>query len=52
MCGVNCLQPKVDNGLGSQNNIITINRSDCDIYQVLQSDSLGTIAGMILFLVC
>jgi len=37
--------------LGTQNNILTIKRSDCDIYHVLQSDSLGTIAGMISFYV-
>jgi len=41
------MQPKVDNGLGTQNNIITLKRSDCDIYHVLQSDSLGAVAGTV-----
>jgi len=31
--------------LGTQNNVLTMNRSDCDIYHVLQSDSLGAVAG-------
>jgi 5'-AMP-activated protein kinase regulatory beta subunit len=37
-------EPKVDNGMGSQNNVITIKGEDCDIYQILASDSLGAVA--------
>lgn len=47
-CFMLCLQPKVDNGVGTQNNVVTINNEDCDIYQVLKSDSLGATYGRVL----